>query len=168
MYGWNTCFTVRSTPPCQGDDASLTAISSLGRASPSCTREDASHQSLQSTCCHENSQKPLSSRAWSSRPAALRDLDRASDPARLYRTKHAPSTNTQASRCRHHLPRVASRFGADFASCGSVASTLSGCLGCPDRLTRALSTLVRAETAKPLTSLYLRSDPGCPEPTTRA
>jgi hypothetical protein len=67
--------------------------------------------------------KPPSSRAWSLRSADLRDLQRASDPARLYRTRHESSTKTRASRCRHHLPRVANRFGADFASCGPKASS---------------------------------------------
>jgi len=64
------------------------------------------------------------SRSWSFRSAEPRDLHRASDPARLYRTRHDLSTRPQASRCRHHLPRVASRFGADVTSCDPEASTL--------------------------------------------
>jgi hypothetical protein len=36
--------------------------------------------------------KPPSSRAWSLRSSNLRDLPRTSDSARLYRTRHEPST----------------------------------------------------------------------------
>jgi hypothetical protein len=67
--------------------------------------------------------RPTSSRARSLHSCNPRDLSRASDSARLYRTKHEPSTKTRASHCWHHLPRVANRFGAELASCGPEAST---------------------------------------------
>jgi hypothetical protein len=75
---------------------------------------------------HGSPQTPPSSRAWSSHSSDPRDLRRASDPARLYRTRHEPSTTALASRCRHCHPRVANRIGADFASCSLEAPSLSG------------------------------------------
>jgi hypothetical protein len=96
----------------------------LGRASSPCTLEkDASHQI---------SAVDLLSREFVNRlvpelgACALLTFVTFSEP----RTRHActgrdteSSTKTRASRCRHHLPRVANRFGADFASCGPKAST---------------------------------------------
>jgi hypothetical protein len=111
-------------PPCQGDGTSMIAIPSAwgeqARLAPS------RKMSLTNLCSRLNVRgirKPPSSRAWSLRPADPRDLNQASDPARLYRTRQDPSTSTQVSRCRHHLPRVASRFGVELTSCDPNAST---------------------------------------------
>jgi hypothetical protein len=132
LYGWNTCFTARSTPPCQGMTRCWPLSRKPGTSKPVLhSREKCLSPISAVDLLSRESVKPPSSRAWSSRSADPRDLDRASDPARLYRTKHDPSTSTQANRCRYHLPRVASRFGADFASCGPVASTLAGSPGRP-------------------------------------
>ena len=125
LHGWSTCFTTRVVPPCQGDGTLLAATSSAwdeqARLAPS---KKMPLSNLCSRLVVRGIRKPPSSRAWSLRSFNLRDLHRASDPARLYRTRHEPSTKTLASRCRQHLPRVANRFGADVASCGPETSTL--------------------------------------------
>jgi hypothetical protein len=99
------------------------------------------------------------SRAWSLHSADPRDLHRASNPAHLYRTRHDPSTRPQASRCRHHLPRVASRFGADVTSCDPVASTLRDAWSPKQNSYGRCRPLHELRTARPLT---LRSPPELP------
>jgi hypothetical protein len=87
----------------------------------------------------------------------------------LYRTRHEPSTTALASRCRHRHPRVANRYGADFASCSLGASSLLGCPAFSFRtlLMRALSALARAETTRLLRSLSLSEPPPVARRSTR-
>jgi len=55
MRGWNTWFTTRLAPPCQGDGFWLAATSKAGTSKPVQTlEEDASLQSLQSTYCQRS------------------------------------------------------------------------------------------------------------------
>jgi hypothetical protein len=88
--------------------------------------EDASLQSLQSTCCQGSSQDCSAHEPGAFALRIPATLVEPSDSARLYRARHKPSTETRASRCRHHLPRVANRFGAGCTSCDLAISTSRG------------------------------------------
>lgn len=59
--GWDTCFTARCAPPCQGLWCAADCYLEHTRraSSPGTPEEDASHQSLQSTCCQGNSKDRL-------------------------------------------------------------------------------------------------------------
>jgi hypothetical protein len=109
--------------------------------------------------------KPPSSRAWSLHSADPRDHHRASDPARLYRTRHEPSTKTRASRCRRHLPRAVSRIGADFTGCGPGSLLLLGMPGHPGMThTGVVNPCASRDSKTTDVSLRPPRNPGCPEP----
>lgn len=153
MRSWNTCFTTRRAPPCQGDGFWLAATSKAGTSKPVTYHRRRCLSPISAVdLMSKELGRPPSSRAWGLRPAALRDLYWASYPARLYRTRHKPSTKALASRCRHDQPRVMNRFGAGFTSCDlSSLQPFQGAAWSPGRTRTGVISLVRDETAKPLT-----------------
>jgi hypothetical protein len=107
--------------PCQGYEHLVGSYSSrccnnTRTCHRALSREDASYHSLQSTCCHRHPRRSSNSRAWSLRSSDHRNSNCASSSTRLCRKRHNPINDAVDRPLLACQPRVATRFGAEYAN----------------------------------------------------